>query len=282
MIKVLRLNVNIQESLSAVKSFPSSETATSAEIENDIKEISQKTNTSVSQQEQASVSAVNNIKQFNIMDFKSISDIQANWESISKMESQAGVDLVIKTIKEELLKASEDYVAKAEAEKAAAEKAREELAEALKVANETKAVLEQVKAEMEAMKTHEAQRAAAEKYNERIAEIESEYDLEDAERQVVASRIKDISDDAYAAYKQEFSVMCKEKSKAFKKALKEKTEADAAIAAKQKTTEELATEALAAAEANKNVISPGLDPIQNTIEKMQTVFSAGVKIKGQK
>lgn len=237
----------------------------------------------ISQKETISVSQENtNSKHFNIMDVKSTADIQANWEAISKMTAEAGVDLVTKTIRDEVMKASEDWCEKAKAEKAEAEKAKAELAEAMKTVAEIKEKMEAAKVELEQIKAAELQRIAAEKYNERMAEIECEYELEDEERKMVAGKIKDMCEEGYAAFKKEMAVMCKEKSKAFKKAQAEKAQAELAVASKEKTKEELAAEALDKAVAGAVTLTPGLNPHENLFNQMVAGFAGGLKVKGAK
>jgi hypothetical protein len=128
------------------------------------------------------------------------------------------------------------------------------------------------------------QRAAAEKYNERMCEMDAEYEFDDEERKVVAGKIKDLDDEAYAGYKKEVAVMCKEKTKAFKKAKAEAEKAKAEVAvASIVTKEEIVSEALASATPSApTILTPGLEPVTAVLEKMKGVFSSGVKVRGTK
>lgn len=277
-IEIIKFDLPIMDALSLVKGFPSvelsQETASTAE---------QKT----SQIENISVTPaiIPKINLSNIMDnIKSSADLAANWEAISKLEAQAGIDVVKKAIAEEVMKASEEWCEKIKAEKAKAEAAEAAVAEAQKCATEAKAAVEQMKAQMDEIKAAEMQRMAAEKYNERMSEMDAEYEFDDDERKVVAGKIKDMEDEAYASFQKEIAVMCKEKTKAFKKAKAEveKTKAEAATASVQKTKEELAEEALASATAGKSLLTPGLEPTENLFAQMKTGFAAGVKVRGGK
>lgn len=295
-ISVIKFDKQITDVLSVIKDFPSIEISDEslksalAELDKEIN-LSENSNASnISQPEIISVSPTINSKTLIKMEnIKTSSDIAANWEAICKLEGQAGVDLVVKAVRDEIMKASEDWCEKAKAEVAKREAAEAAVAEAQKCAKEAKAALDEMKAQMDQIKASEMQRAAAEKYNERMAEIECEYELEDEERQMVAAKIKDMCDEGYAGFKKEMAVMCKEKSKAFKKAqaetakLKAEAAAEQAVASTQKSKEEVVTEALASAAAvTTTILTPGLDPVENVMSAMKNTFAAGVKVRGAK
>lgn len=288
-ISVIRFHSPILDLIGKIKSFPSAEveagmdTTPDESLNTASDETSQSQNISVTQ-----TITLNNSNNFNKMDIKNTSDIAANWAEISKLEAQAGVDLVVKTIRDEIMKASEDYCEKAKAEVAKREAAEAAVIEAQKCATEAKAAMEQVKAELEQIKAAAEQAAAAEKYNERMSEMDAEYEFDDEERKVVAGKIKPMNDESYAEFKKEIASLCKEKTKAFKKAKAEaaKAELEAAKASvnQGKSKEELAEEALASAKATANnaLLTPGLEPTENTFAKMRSGFANGVKVRGEK
>jgi len=292
-IDVIRFHSPILGLIDKVKSFPSAEISKENQGDNTATDDSLiiTTQPKVSHNEHISVTPstnLNKINTFNKMDIKTTSDIAANWAEISKLEGQAGVDLCVKAIRDDIMKASEDYCEKAKAETAKREAAEAAVAEAQKCAGEAKAALEQIKAELDQIKAAALQTAAAEKYNERMAEMDAEYEFDDEERKVVAGKIKDLGDEGYAAFQKEVAVMCKEKTKAFKKAKAEEAKAtlEAAKASvnTKKSNEELAEEALAAAKATGNnaLITPGLEPTEDIFAKMRSGFANGVKVRGEK
>jgi hypothetical protein len=284
-ITVIRFQYPINELINKVKDFPSNETEEGIPTQDEsLEEITSAT----SQNQIISVTPTINLNNSNIlnkMDIKNTSDIAANWAEISKLEAQAGVDLVVKTIRDEVMKASEDWCEKAKAEAEKCKAAELALEDAKKCAAEAKCCVDEMKAEMEKMKAAELQRMCAEKYNERMAEMDAEYDFGDAERQMVAAKVKDMCDTSYAEFQKEMAVMCKEKTKAFKKA---KAEAEASLAEVAKasavvTKEELVEQALSGASASKaTLLTPGLEPVENVFDKMRSGFANGVKVRGDK
>lgn len=277
-ISIIRFSATVRDLIDIVKTFPSMEVSqeTASIIDN-----------TISQLEKTSVTELNNnLSTFNIMDIKTTSDIQSNWDAISKMESQAGVDLVVKTIRDEIAKASEDWCEKAKCEKAAAEQAKAELADALKSVAEIKEQFAKAQCDMEEMKKAEQARAASEVYNERMAEIECEFELDSEDLPIVAAKIKDMNEESYAAFRKEFAVIAKEKCKAFKAA--KAAEMEKQMAAKMaavastitKSKEELVTEALAGATATEQtLLTPGLEPASDVFAKYKQGFASGIKTK---
>ena len=51
-----------------------------------------------------------------------------------------------------------------------------------------------------------------------MSSFDTEFDLSDEDRQVLAADIKDLNEEAFAAYKKKIEVLMKEKNKAAKKA----------------------------------------------------------------
>lgn len=202
----------------------------------------------ISQNEVLTVNS--NTKNNNIMKITKIEDITA--ESLKEIQASQ----VAEFIAEEIKKASETFDIE-----------RKEKEEAIKVASEkyealtkdnaaVKEELEKVKATLAALEEEKAAKIREEVFNVRMASFDEEYDLSDEDRQVLATDIKDLNDETFAAYKNKMTVLMKEKSKAVKKAkmakeaeMKEKTKATEAVA---KVTEVVASEA-------KEVVNQALD-----------------------
>lgn len=130
------------------------------------------------------------------MDIKTISDIEQNWAEICKMEATASVALIQEAIK----KGSEDYIAKIEAEKALVKTAEEAKASAEKRASELEVTVAEVRKQLEELTQRAAASELAAKYQERMASFDEEFDLDDEDRQIIASDIKDLTDEAFEAY----------------------------------------------------------------------------------
>ena len=123
-------------------------------------------------------------------------------EEIKKANDQF---LAEKSEKENELKASNEKAALLASEQEVVKKQLEELTQKL--------------ASLEAEKTAKAQEEA---FNMRMASFDEEYELNDDERKVLASDVKDMNDESFSAYKNKMAVMMKDKSKAAKKAKKAK------------------------------------------------------------
>lgn len=137
-----------------------------------------------------------NLNRPNPMDIKTISDIEQNWAEICKMEATASVALIQEAIK----KGSEDYIAKIEAEKALVKTAEEAKASAEKRAAELEVTIAEVRKQLEELNQRAIASELAAKYQERMASFDEEFDLDDEDRQIIASDIKDLSDEAFEAY----------------------------------------------------------------------------------
>jgi len=200
---------------------------------------------------QSEVLTVNsNTKNNNIMKITKIEDITA--ESLKEIQASQ----VAEFIAEEIKKASETFDAERK-EKEEAIKAATEKYEALTKDNASvKEELEKVKATLAALEEEKAAKIREEVFNVRMASFDEEYDLSDEDRQVLATDIKDLNDETFAAYKNKMAVLMKEKNKAAKKAkmakeaeMKEKTIAAEVVA---KVVEVKASEA-------KEVVNEALD-----------------------
>jgi hypothetical protein len=137
-----------------------------------------------------------NLNRPNPMDIKTISDIEQNWAEICKMEATASVAL----IQEAINKGSEEYVAKIEAEKNLLKNAEEAKASAEKRSAELEVAIAEVRKQLEELTQRAQASELAAKYQERMASFEEDFDLDDEDRQLIASDIRELSDEAFAAY----------------------------------------------------------------------------------
>ena len=120
-------------------------------------------------------------------------------------------------IQEELKKASEAFVAE-KSEKDVAIKAAQEKYEALSTESEkVKEELEKLKAALAKLEEEKIAKAKEEAFNLRMASFDEEFDLSDEDRQILATDIKDLDEEAFAAYKKKMAVLMKDKNKAAKK-----------------------------------------------------------------
>ena len=140
---------------------------------------------------------------------------------------QATASSITDFIQEELKKASETFVAEKN-EKDNAIKAAQEKYEALSTESEkVKEELEKLKASLAKLEEEKLAKAKEEAFNVRMASFDEEFELSDEDRQVLAADIKDLNDEAFAAYKNKMAVLMKEKNKAAKKAKEDAMKAKA-------------------------------------------------------
>jgi len=161
-------------------------------------------------------------------------------------------------IQEELKKASEAFTAEKN-EKDLAIKATQEKYEALSTESEkVKEELKKVKASLAKLEEEKVAKAQEEAFNLRMAAFDEEFDLSDEDRQVIATDIKDLNDESFAAYKNKMAVLMKEKNKAAKKAKEEEMKKSKASEVKEEikastSSEQSATEVVDEVLDNSNV-----------------------------
>jgi hypothetical protein len=170
-------------------------------------------------------------------------------------------------IADKIREASESYTAKVNEAKASQEKAEKEAAE-IKASQETIAKqLAETQEKLAKIEAEASAKEAADVFSARMAEFDSEYDLEDEDRQILASDLKEIStDEAYAAYKDKMAKLMKNKNKKAKEKMAEEAKAaldkeiekrlaEVAKASHKKLSDkELAEKALEEAKASEKVV----------------------------
>jgi len=141
------------------------------------------------------------------MKITSIKDITD--ESLQTLKASVIADFV----EEELKKASEEYHAQqteVEDKLKAAHEAEVELkAEHEKLNKE----LEEIKSGFEALQNDVAAREAQEKFTIRMTFFDQEYDLNDADREVIATDIKDMDDEAFEAFASKMKILLEGRQK---------------------------------------------------------------------
>ena len=251
-----------------------------------------------------------NTKIDKIMTITKTEDIAAQWDSFKQLTAVAAKNEVDKLFEEGIRAASAKWEKEISAKDEALAKVSAEATEALEQVKAVRKQLAEANDRMASIEKEKESKVKAEAYNERMADIDNDYDLDDDDRQVLASKIKDLSaDDAcYADFKKEWAVVAKEKSKAYKAAAKEKlkeeflkehaaalkvkadadalgkvAEDDNADATKRTRVEDATAEAIASAALDGTVleaiaISTGLQPNTNVLADMKAVFTKGIKL----
>ena len=228
------------------------------------KNISQKCNLHVID----SVTKISNMEKTNLIeDFKTILDEKIPNHGFSE-EAVANVGRVIgEAIKsksdqyeKELVSLEEEKARVSEAE----EKVKEDLTSLKDQLNASQKELEELKAEVQKVKEEEA-------FNSRMEDINSEYDLSQEDRTLLASEIKTISldDQDFESYKSKISVMWAHKNKEYileqEKSFKEKVEAEVQKRISEDPIEEIQTSEASeevSEEAKEESIEKALDKIE--------------------
>jgi hypothetical protein len=204
-----------------------------------------------SQTEEKDVSQFNRGSNMKVTSIKQITD-----ESLKELSASA----VSEFIEEELKTASEQYSeekTKLEDSLKASQEAQERLEGEHKTAQEE---LEKVKTVLDELQAEKTERAAQDAFNERMATMDETYELDNEDRQVIASQIKDIDEEAFAKYLENMKVLLSSKDK---ETLKEQSE-----------KAEKATEETKASDEHVNVVEEALDKAEQIKEEIPVSATA--------
>jgi hypothetical protein len=203
-----------------------------------------------------------------LMKINSINEITD--ESLKELTASAISDF----IQEELKNASEKFVAERN-EVGVKLDSSEKKHDALSKDHETmKQELDKVQTDLEALQEEKAEKEKQETFNERMSQMDEEYELDDEDRKVIASDIREMDEENFESYSKKMNVLLKDKSKA---ALTEKAKLEAENLAKTEvkaepqeeveTVEETVEKVLDEAEADNNHQVPA-----STMAKEATVY----------
>jgi hypothetical protein len=208
------------------------------------------TEINISQNEDLNVNSTKNTN--NIMKITKIEDITA--ESLKEIQASQ----VAEFISEEIKKASEAFDLERKEKEEAIKSASEKYEVLTKDYTSMKEELEKVKNSLAALEEEKVAKIREEVFNVRMASFDEEYELSDEDRQILATDIKDLNDETFAAYKNKMTVLMKEKNKAAKKAKMAK-EADM----KEKT---MATEVVAEVKASEVAVSDAKEVVNQALD----------------
>ena len=181
------------------------------------------------------------------MKLKSVNDITN--DLLQTVEASVVADF----IEEELKQASEKFAVKSDKLKADLEESREQRETLSKEHEDLKTKLTEVEQTLVNLEEEKAKREAEAKFNERMSLLDEVYELNDEDREVIASDIKEMNNKGFESYQKKISVLLKDKSKA---AIKTKAEAEEAKAEENNKLEE--TKA-SEEEVKENVVETAVD-----------------------
>jgi hypothetical protein len=201
----------------------------------------------------------NNISQKDVLDVKKerinmkITKIEEITDALLK---EVTASSITDFISEELKKVNDQFLAEKTSKENDLKSANEKLS-AISADNETvKKEVEDLKQKLSMLEAEKAAKAQEEAFNMRMASLDEEYDLSDEDRQVITKQIKNLDEKTFEEYKDSLAVLMKEKSKAFKKALSEKTQ-------KETTQAEVKTEAVVAETKASEVVEKSNEEVVN-------------------
>ena len=251
--KVVPLGIGLTENPAAdVKGVlvASEDTQIEAEVaEQNEEKISQNTKTNVS------------IQKVEAMKIENITDI--NDESLQTLKASA----IHEYIQESLKDASEKFTSEKQEKEDALAEANEKHEGLLKEHETLKAELESVKEKLASLETEKVEREMLEQFNQRMASFDERYDLTDEDRKVLASQIKDLTEEDFTAFDQNMTVLLSSKVKT------EETE-EVVEEVEASVAEEVVESAVENAEVEKETVpvsSPAEEP--SITEKYSKAFS---------
>jgi hypothetical protein len=146
-------------------------------------------------------------------------------------------------------------------------KASKETAETLtKTNSELMKKVEELTNIVSEFKTKEEARAKEETFNNRMTKWDTDYELTNEDRQVLAASIKELGTDTYATFEKSMAVLLKEKNKEFKKAQAAKAAAEKVEAEKKTEKKEEAK----ASEVVSEVVEKGKEEVKPEVATAAT------------
>lgn len=205
------------------------------------------------------------------MKIEKLEQLTSEWPEIRKLESAASVVSFVEAIQNgsaeyiKQLQAKEDLLKTTQSAKEAAEARVKEI----------EASLNTVKQELDALRAVQASAEAEKKFQERMTAMDEEFELDVDDRKIIASDIKDLNDEGFAAYMTKCKKLMSDKSKAAKKA------ATVTPAAVVPSVDPKAAIASVTPVANQPAIPNGVTPNTTLADQMKAAFGGSVKVDGK-
>ena len=191
-----------------------------------------------------------------IMKINSVKDITT--ESLQSIEASA----IHEFIEEQLKQASEKF-AEEKTAKDNALKESDEKYQTLSTDHETlKEDMEKVQSNLSELQNEKTEREQQERFNQRMAQMDEEYELTDADREVIASDIKDMSDEDFGAYQKKMTVLLSAKDRKAIEAAQTETEATKEEAKVETVVEEVKASVENTAEDTTEVVEEAINKAQ--------------------
>jgi hypothetical protein len=213
-------------------------------------------------EEEPILSSENNVSQEERLDVKreriymKITKIEDITDSLLK---EATASSVTEFIHEEIKKANDQFLVEKSAKENELKAANEKISIVTAEQEVVKKQLEELTQKLASIEAEKEAKAKEEAFNMRMASFDEDFDLEDEDRKVIASDIKDLDEQAFSAYKDKMSVLMKEKNKKAKKAkMDEQEKTKASVISKEvKASEEIVSEISTTREVVEQAVDNG-------------------------
>ena len=212
--------------------------------------------------EEPILASKNNISQEESLDVKKeriymkITKIEDITDSLLK---EVTASSIVDFVAEELKKANETFLAEKSAQENELKAANEKIATVTAEHDAVKKQVEELGQKLATIEAEKEAKAKEEAFNLRMASFDEEFDLSDEDRKVLASDLKDLTEDAFSAYKNKMSVLMKEKNKAMKKAKMDKEMKNKSDAQEVKASEEVAQPVAQEISTTQEVVEQAVD-----------------------
>lgn len=222
------------------------------------------------------------------MKIEKFEQLEADWAEIRKLESAAAIVDFVKAIED----GSKQFAQKLEERENALKLAEEAKANSEKALKETQEALAEIQKKMEEIRASQEAAKAAETYQARMDAIDSEFDLDDEDRQLIASDIKDLDDESFAKYMSKCKkLMCgkmKKKVKALDTTKQEddiedqKHESDEKQKEAKKQSEMVSAAVASIVEDGNQAKVPNAPAVEaSLLEQMTAAFADSFKVDGK-
>jgi hypothetical protein len=212
--------------------------------------------------EEAVLASKNKISQEESLDVKKeriymkITKIEDITDSLLK---EVTASSIVDFVAEELKKANETFLAEKSAQENELKAANEKIATVTAEHDAVKKQVEELGQKLATIEAEKEAKAKEEAFNLRMASFDEEFDLSDEDRKVLASDLKDLTEDAFSAYKGKMAVLMKEKNKAAKKVKMDKEMKNHSDAEEAKASEEVAQPVAQEISTTQEVVEQAVD-----------------------
>ena len=205
-------------------------------------------------------------KKVEAMKIENLTDITD--ESLQTLTASA----IHEFIQESLKQASEEYSSQKSEQEESLKDAREQHETLSKEHDSLKTQLEDIKAQLEKLEAEKAEKEKLEAFNQRMASFDERFNLNDEDRKVLASQIKDLDEEQFADFDKSVSVLLssKARSEEDEAPAEETAQAEAPAEAPEEAPAEESVPAEASASVVQEVVEQAVDNAKDEVVNIPT------------